>query len=198
MDNNLKIIIIIKSYLLRKSISELLLEEFNHIELIKDLKDYDDLISTLERQINCIVVAEGSVIKKIERYFQALPANITFIPILENSKDRDNFTKYKEILTVTDEKKLIVEVLHRSVNSLPPIPLTNTKNQKELSARETIILQLIAKGLSSKMIAEKLCISIQTVSTHRKNISNKLEIKTVSGLTLYAIMNNLIKSEETF
>lgn len=56
---------------------------------------------------------------------------------------------------------------------------------------------MIAKGMTTKNIAENLGLSIQTVSTHRKNISQKLEIKTVSGLTLYAILNNLITLDES-
>ncbi len=58
-----------------------------------------------------------------------------------------------------------------------------------LSNREIDVLKLIIKGLINKEIAEELNISLNTVLTHRKNITNKLGIKTVSGLTLYAMMN---------
>ena len=47
-----------------------------------------------------------------------------------------------------------------------------------------------------KEIGEKLFISIHTVTTHRKNITQKLGIKTVSGLTVYAILNGIINLEE--
>lgn len=61
-----------------------------------------------------------------------------------------------------------------------------------LSARETDVLRAIAKGLTAKEIANELCISVNTVLTHRKNISAKLGIRSVSGLSLYALMNGLL------
>lgn len=62
----------------------------------------------------------------------------------------------------------------------------------ELSDREKDILVGVAKGLLNKEIADQYNISINTVITHRKNITRKTGIKTVSGLTVYAILNNLI------
>lgn len=70
------------------------------------------------------------------------------------------------------------------------------ENNKELSSRETDVLQLIVKGITNKEIADKLNISLNTVLTHRKNITTKLGIKTVSGLTFYAIMNGIISGDE--
>ena len=62
----------------------------------------------------------------------------------------------------------------------------------ELSAREKEILVCVAKGMLNKEIADKLCLSIYTVITHRKNITRKIGIKTVAGLTVYALLNGLI------
>lgn len=62
----------------------------------------------------------------------------------------------------------------------------------ELSAREIEVLRLIAAGKINKEIADELCISVTTVITHRKNISSKLGVKSVSGLSLYAMMNGII------
>ena len=61
-----------------------------------------------------------------------------------------------------------------------------------LSDRELEILVSVAKGLTNKEIAELHDISVNTVITHRKNISRKTGIKSVSGLTVYALLNNLI------
>lgn len=62
----------------------------------------------------------------------------------------------------------------------------------KLSAREIEILAAVAQGLLNKEIAAKYNISIHTVITHRKNIARKTGIKTIAGLTAYAILNNLI------
>ena len=63
---------------------------------------------------------------------------------------------------------------------------------EELSEREKEVLILVAKGLLNKQIADKLNISINTVITHRKNITRKTGIKTAPGLTVYAILGGLI------
>lgn len=60
-----------------------------------------------------------------------------------------------------------------------------------LSKRETEILQLIAEGKSSKEIGELLFLSSKTVDTHRKNIMDKLELRTLPELTKYAIRSGL-------
>ena len=72
----------------------------------------------------------------------------------------------------------------------------SSENNKELSTRETDVLQLIVKGSTNKEIADKLNISLNTVLSHRKNITTKLGIKTVSGLTFYAIMNGIISGDD--
>lgn len=61
-----------------------------------------------------------------------------------------------------------------------------------LSNREMDVLRLLAQGLTIKEISDKLHISSNTTTTHRKNISLKLGIRSVSGLSLYAMMNGII------
>ena len=68
-----------------------------------------------------------------------------------------------------------------------PVP-----ERQELSEREKEILVSVAQGLLNKEIADKHNISINTVITHRKNITRKTGIRTVPGLTVYAILHNLI------
>ena len=69
---------------------------------------------------------------------------------------------------------------------------TDAAERQELTGREKEILVSVARGLLNKEIADKHHISINTVITHRKNITRKTGIKTVPGLTVYAILNNLI------
>lgn len=78
------------------------------------------------------------------------------------------------------------------VKDMPPTPPTTGH---ELSAREIEVLVLITKGLINKEIADKLNIGLTTVITHRKNISEKLGIKSVSGLTIYAVMNGYVEAD---
>ncbi len=62
----------------------------------------------------------------------------------------------------------------------------------DLTNREIDVLKLVALGFSNKEIADKLFISTHTVISHRKNMTEKLGIKSISGLTVYAIINNFI------
>lgn len=65
-----------------------------------------------------------------------------------------------------------------------------------LSTREKEIVCCVAKGLSNKEIADILCLSVHTVTTHRRNISSKLHIHTPAGLTIFAIANKLIRLQD--
>ena len=69
-------------------------------------------------------------------------------------------------------------------------------NTEALSEREKDIVRCVAKGMSNKEIADALFLSVHTVTTHRRNISSKLQIHTAAGLTIYAISNKLVNIEE--
>lgn len=69
-------------------------------------------------------------------------------------------------------------------------------DQNDLSDREKEILVDMLKGFTNKEIASKNSISVHTVISHRKNITRKTGIKSLSGLTVYALLNNLIDQAE--
>ncbi len=61
-----------------------------------------------------------------------------------------------------------------------------------LSEREKDVIIGVVQGLQNKEIADRLCISVNTVSTHRRNIARKLQIHSPAGLTIYAIVNGMV------
>ena len=65
-------------------------------------------------------------------------------------------------------------------------------NVDNLSEREKEVIISLVQGMTNKEIADHLCISINTVITHRRNIARKLQIHSPAGLTIYAIVNNLV------
>ena len=67
--------------------------------------------------------------------------------------------------------------------------------EHDLSPREIEVLILITKGFINKEIADKLSISLTTVISHRKNITEKLGIKSASGLAVYAVMHGYIEAD---
>ena len=76
-----------------------------------------------------------------------------------------------------------------------PITPPTQDNEHELSPREIEVLIQVTKGLINKEIAEKLNISLTTVISHRKNITEKLGIKSVAGLAVYAVMHGYIEPD---
>ncbi|MBQ8361146.1 MAG: helix-turn-helix transcriptional regulator [Bacteroidaceae bacterium] len=70
------------------------------------------------------------------------------------------------------------------------------KSEPQLSPREIEVLVLLVQGLINKQIADRLNISLTTVISHRKNIIEKLGIRSLSGLTVYAVMNGLVEANQ--
>ena len=77
------------------------------------------------------------------------------------------------------------------------VKISNMINQtpqsdEQLSDREKDVIVALVQGMTNKEIADYLFISINTVITHRRNIARKLQIHSPAGLTIYAIVNNLV------
>ena len=79
---------------------------------------------------------------------------------------------------------------HGGGRNLPPMP--QILQQKILSNREIEVMSLIVQGYINKEIADQLNIGLSTVITHRKNIMDKLGMKSVSALTIYAVMHGYV------
>ncbi len=80
-------------------------------------------------------------------------------------------------------------------NYLHPAATTDDQPAISLTTREREVLQLIAEGRATREIADKLHISIKTVETHRKNIMEKLDLRTVAELTKYAVRKGITSLE---
>ena len=94
------------------------------------------------------------------------------------------------------EQQLVRSILvlqqgaHAKGKNMPPMP--DIINRKILSDREIEVMSLIVQGYINKEIAEQLNIGLATVITHRKNIMDKLGFKSVSALTIYAVMHGYV------
>lgn len=115
--------------------------------------------------------------------------------LISNAKDIDKKYSADAFIHYHDGQAKILECLEELKTELLKTQRSE-KSDEPISAREKNILKHIALGLTNKEIADTLFISIHTVVTHRKNITQKLGIKSVSGLTVYAILNNLIAMDE--
>ena len=111
----------------------------------------------------------------------------------------DPSTQMKDIHSVcinVPEGELVRSLLrleqhaHGDGRNLPPMP--RALQSHVLTAREIEVLALIVQGYINKEIADQLSIGLTTVITHRKNIMEKLGLKSVSALTIYAVMHGYV------
>lgn len=104
--------------------------------------------------------------------------------------------EFHSICINVPESELVRQLLtlqqmgHSDGRNLPPMP--KILSQKILSDREIEVMSLIAQGYINKEIADKLNIGLATVVTHRRNIMDKLGLKSVSALTIYAVTHGYV------
>lgn len=94
--------------------------------------------------------------------------------------------------TVKKEKFVCSKVIDAILNK--HFPQEDSCEGVSLSQREVEIVELISKGFTNSRIAEKLFLSVHTISTHRKNILKKLGVNKSSELVMYAIKTGIIQS----
>ena len=133
--------------------------------------------------------------KDLEKILSKIRSKYYLIEISNEKADIVNDSivrKHISLNTGVDEILSILREALKEVDSEDPYQ----HEGEELSEREKEVLKLVALGYANKNIAAKLFISIHTVISHRKNITEKLGIKSISGLTVYAILNHLIDTSE--
>ena len=107
--------------------------------------------------------------------------------------DTSQLADFHSLCINQPEPQLIRQLLmleqhaHSGGRNLPPMP--QALQQRILTDREIEVMSLIVQGYINKEIADRLNISLSTVITHRKNIMDKLGMKSVSALTIYAVMH---------
>jgi DNA-binding NarL/FixJ family response regulator len=140
-----------------------------------------------------VVLMDPSFINSNARTFHALknqlPA-VRWVGIIYTLCHPDMLSQFDGIVSIYDSPQTIHHTIKTLLSGSRHLPTQTTHDI--LSERETDVLKLLATGLANKEIADKLNISINTVITHRKNISQKTGIRSVSGLTIFAVTQKLI------
>ena len=99
---------------------------------------------------------------------------------------------FNGVIQISEPSNVIIATIQKYIDSEQ---LSDAGTQQFLSERELEVLKLLVTGNSNKEIADQLFISAHTVISHRKNISLKTGIKSLSGLTIYAVIQNIISIE---
>ena len=131
------------------------------------------------------VKGDGETINRFEE--------IKIVALVHNYIGQDILKQYNATIDINDTRQ---EVENKLNEALAKESEEEEKLNYELSERETDVLIAVAKGMQNKEIADNLNISIHTVISHRKNIVAKTGIKSVAGLTVYALINNLINESD--
>jgi DNA-binding CsgD family transcriptional regulator len=190
--NRTGIIVAMESYMLRKGVISVL----NRVPGVAVIREFDSapplgkFMQTLNRDL---LVISQSILDKSPQ-------------LLLNNKDLPDRTLIMTYghgvepgngilaIDVDDTREEILNKIFSLLESQPKG--SGVPEISQLSPREKTIVRLVSLGYTNKQIAQELFLSAHTVITHRKNIVYKLGIKSVSGLTVYAIVNNIITIEE--
>jgi len=194
--SRINMLIFEKSFLLKQGIISIL-NEFNNCGLSEDYNNghlFHSAVKLHQPQIVFIgsdILAEISdmVVKSLKREY-----HFVLIALCVKAEPGTN-ENIDHIIDYSADRATIIDSINKAVEVFVP-DKSKKKPDNQLSDREKDIVTLVAKGLTNKEIAGQLFISIHTVITHRKNIGRKLGIKSVSGITVYAILNKLIEMKD--
>lgn len=182
-----------QNYLIRRGLIATL-HELTNAEIVKEPNDIDSLRKSVQNQefdfllINADLCAKARTNNDIRKLL-TLDKQIQIIGIVNQGDGGNVFGESGTVLCWSDTKSELID-------KLSPLFASNTESSSALTQREKDIVRSISLGFTNKEVADRLFISPHTVITHRKNITRKLGIKSVSGLTVYSILNNLISVDE--
>jgi len=190
-----RVFIIHPSEIIRRGLNAILRNAFNldltQLEAVQELAAFTDI-----KDSNIIVFTAFTGeddLKLVARMKTHNQLRVIHISTADHPPDLPQGVDHGiSVETPADELRTMVSAL------LDPFRASdaNTSLDSELTAREKDVLNLVALGHSNKEIADKLFISIHTVISHRKNITEKLGIKSISGLTVYAVLNKIIDTDQ--
>lgn len=188
-----KIILITPSKIIAKGINAILSDygDFRLEAILSDISRENENVLK-NTSVDIIIIDTGLWGYSSRRQFRSLISEYSdaaIIGVNTLALDEESKKLYDELFSIYDAPSVIINKLRAANTSEREL---SEQNKNELSIREQEILVCVAKGMLNKEIADKFNISIHTVITHRKNITKKTGIKTVAGLTVYALLNNLI------
>lgn len=183
-----QIAIILPDTLQAAGLQSLLSDYFHPVE-ISSFPSFDSFTTEGKDNFDYYFLTAGCFVLNTDYFMPRRPKAI----IVLNQEHPSCQSPGYNCLNASDTQEAIIDQLQHLFDA--DEKLSPPEKNKDLSARETDVLKLIVKGHTNKDIADELSISLNTVLTHRKNITAKLGIKTVSGLTYYAIMNGLAPAD---
>jgi DNA-binding CsgD family transcriptional regulator len=185
-------IVVVESFLIRKGVVSIL-QRIPGIRVIREFGALDPFLQFTGSLSGYWIVIGDSLFDGAQEVFQSHPELLERTLLLrENSAEPAHHELHS--IYLNDPREEIMLKIHAFLEMGPPDAFI--ERAEPLSQRERTIVRLVSLGMTNRQIADRLFLSTHTVISHRKNISSKLGIKSVSGLTVYAIVNNIITIEE--
>ncbi|MHC1705126.1 MAG: response regulator transcription factor [Tenuifilaceae bacterium] len=186
------IAIVESSQIVYEGLSNILLKSNQHYQLFR-FDSIDEINATpIDSKFDVIIVNPALIQfnPKDCNTLKRINNSVHWIALVYSFFGKDILSQFNDVIQISDSSESINKSISNIINST--IIELETVQKEQLSERETDVLLQLVHGLSNKEIADKLNISIHTVMSHRKNITQKTGIKSQSGLTIYAISNKII------
>ena len=195
MSNTKKVLAVAEtSYIIRKGLVYVL-SQLSSVGKVVELKEMENISYQIDiLQPDAVLINPmllGHTRQDIRQQLN-LGKQTAIIALVYNLIDEQFYRSYDAVIRINDSESKIESTLLNCLNKEPD----SSSDQEELSDREKEILISVVKGMSNKEIAEYHNISIHTAITHRRNITRKLKVHSISGLTIYAIINKLVDISE--
>ena len=162
--------------------------EADVVAIYPTLRAYADRLSVKDVEV-VVVGSQVAVGAQLRSELQGVAVVLLSTTVV----DEDVLRQVDGVINIYDDEATLMRKLRSAVEQGETNPYSDSH---DLSERERDVLILVAKGMANKEIADRLNISIHTVMSHRKNITHKTGIKSVAGLTVYALLNNLLDQND--
>lgn len=167
--------------------SMLSVSEYEVVAVVSDVAALLERFAVIEPDVVIVgtQVECGSVLRSSYHELQG----VALVALQTTVRSEEWLRQFDGVVNIYCDSCQLLRSLRKAVEQSEINPYDDSH---DLSEREQDVLVLVAKGLANKEIADRLNISVHTVISHRKNISHKTGIKSVAGLTVYALLHNLL------
>ena len=192
----INIAILEPSEIIYQGLSNVLLKSNKYFQIfrIDNLNEINSI--THIKPLDIVIVNPGQIQNKSKEFIAIKKSKpeTNWIGLVYTFYDQQLLSLFDKTIHITDSMETITDLFDKLIKT--DNHNTHTTEHEQLSDREIEVLKLLASGLANKEIADKLFISVHTVVSHRKNITQKTGIKSQAGLTIYAISNKIIQIED--
>ena len=175
------------------------LSGYNAFKIVEHISDLRFLPGVVSRYFPDILVVNPVLFdyrsKSSVRSMVSGEEGMAIAALTSTLYDEAVFSQFDAVISVYDSPSAIVKSLRKAYKTAKGVK-PHEGQEYDLSEREKEILVAVAKGKTNKEIADEFNISVYTVISHRKNRSQKTGIKSIAGLTVYAMLNTMIGNSD--